>query len=59
MLDDHKKPNSDQKTDIKIRLCLVCKSSFASEWVGERICRKCKTGSAWRSGVLVPGIINR
>ena len=52
MLDDHKKPNSDQKTDIKIRVCLVCRSSFASEWVGERICRKCKTGSAWRSGVL-------
>jgi hypothetical protein len=52
MQHDHKKPDSDQKTETKARLCLVCNSSFASEWVGERICRKCKTSATWRSGVL-------
>jgi hypothetical protein len=52
MLNDHKKPAPDHKTETKIRLCLVCKSSFESEWAGERICRKCKNNRPWRSGVL-------
>jgi len=55
MLDHHKKPDSDQKTETKERPCLVCKSGFASEWVGERICRKCKASTTWRSGALGTG----
>lgn len=34
----------------KTRLCLKCRSSFESEGAGERVCRKCKSSSAWRSG---------
>jgi len=32
------------------RQCLRCQSSFPSAWVGERICTRCKTSSAWRQG---------
>lgn len=32
------------------RQCLMCHDHFASAWPGERICAKCKTGSAWRRG---------
>jgi len=40
------------KADVtpKTRLCLKCRSSFESEGAGERVCRKCKSSSAWRSG---------
>lgn len=36
----------------KIRKCLVCKSPFESSWAGERVCRRCKSTSAWRGGAL-------
>jgi len=32
------------------RQCLMCHGQFPSEWSGERICPKCKGGSAWRQG---------
>jgi hypothetical protein len=34
----------------KKRPCLVCREQFESAWAGERICRKCKSTAAWRSG---------
>ncbi len=37
----------------KLRLCLRCQNSFQSEWAGERICARCKSSSAWRSGIPV------
>jgi hypothetical protein len=39
-------------TEQKIRKCLICRSPFPSAWAGERICRRCKSSAAWRSGVL-------
>jgi hypothetical protein len=36
----------------KIRKCLICKAPFLSAWAGERICRRCKSTSRWRSGAL-------
>ena len=38
--------------EAKTRKCLVCKSPFESAWAGERICRRCKSTSAWRGGAL-------
>jgi hypothetical protein len=35
---------------VKKRPCLVCREQFESAWAGERICRKCKSTAAWRSG---------
>jgi len=35
---------------LKTRNCLVCKVEFLSEWVGERVCKKCKSRSDWRNG---------
>jgi hypothetical protein len=52
MDDSHKKPDADHDADLRIRPCLICKSPFPSEWHGERICRRCKSSVAWRSGVL-------
>jgi len=37
--------------NVKERPCLSCESTFTSEWAGERVCKKCKQSSAWRSGV--------
>jgi hypothetical protein len=34
----------------KPRRCLMCHNPFDSEWVGERVCRRCKDTSAWREG---------
>ena len=34
----------------KIRLCLKCRSEFESLWSGERLCKRCKTSKAWRTG---------
>jgi hypothetical protein len=34
----------------KQRRCLMCHVEFVSEWFGERVCRRCKTGSRWRDG---------
>ena len=33
----------------KTRNCLLCKSPFPSAWAGERVCRRCKSTSTWRS----------
>lgn len=46
-----KKPEADEATDTKLCDCLACRRPFLSAWVGERICPKCKTSSAWRTGV--------
>jgi hypothetical protein len=41
-----------QRSEEKIRKCLICKTPFPSAWAGERVCRRCKSTSAWRSGAL-------
>ncbi len=33
----------------KTRKCLLCREPFPSAWAGERVCRKCKSTSTWRS----------
>ena len=50
MDDEHKKPEAERDSDPKTRPCLVCEVPFQSEWAGERICRRCKSTAAWRSG---------
>jgi hypothetical protein len=47
---DHTKPEAVHPTEAKTRACLVCKTSFQSEWSGERICRRCKSAKVWRNG---------
>ena len=39
-------------SEPKIRNCLICCRPFPSAWAGERICRRCKSTSGWRSGAL-------
>jgi hypothetical protein len=43
---------SDQPpSDIpKVRQCLRCQVTFPSEWSGERVCSRCKSSNAWRTG---------
>ncbi len=41
-----------RRSEEKIRKCLICKTPFPSAWAGERVCRRCKSTSAWRSGAL-------
>ena len=47
---DHTKPEAERHVEPKTRPCLVCKTPFQSEWSGERVCRRCKSGKIWRSG---------
>lgn len=35
----------------KARRCLRCSTTFPSEWIGERICRRCKSSHAWRTSL--------
>ena len=46
-------PANERPRDYRpaMRKCLKCSSAFHSEWSGERICRKCKGSSHWRSGL--------
>ena len=46
----HKKAESKQGAEPKTRSCLRCKTLFQSEWIGERICRRCKSAKIWRNG---------
>ena len=32
------------------RKCLMCTKHFRSEWSGNRVCKKCRTSSAWKEG---------
>ena len=48
----HERPEPVRANEPKIRKCLICRSPFASAWAGERICRRCKSTAAWRSGAL-------
>lgn len=34
----------------KTRRCLVCSEDFVSAWAGERVCKKCRSSTAWRQG---------
>jgi ribosomal protein L40E len=34
----------------KLRHCLRCNATFPSQWSGERVCSRCKSSNAWRSG---------
>jgi hypothetical protein len=40
---------------FKRRKCLMCRKLFMSEWVGERVCKKCKASSSWRQGHTFSG----
>jgi len=55
----------DRKIDIEavdaesptirlLRRCLSCLTMFDSEWVGERICRRCKGSAHWRTSLPLP-----
>gem|GEM_PF-1030823 len=35
----------------KVRKCLRCKKPFESEWIGERICKRCKNSGVWKQGL--------
>lgn len=43
---DHEKRHLGEE---KIRKCLICREPFPSAWAGERVCRRCKATSTWRS----------
>lgn len=45
------KPVSDREYEKKKRNCLKCREKFVSEWPGERICKTCKSSTAWREGI--------
>ncbi len=50
-VDKNSKPEPDRTYVPKSRDCLKCREEFTSSWPGERICRSCKSSSAWREGV--------
>ncbi len=45
------KPEPDRTYEPQERKCLKCREEFLSSWPGERICRTCKSSSAWREGI--------
>lgn len=50
-LEDKKpEPDAGDKGQARTRKCLMCGADFPSKWAGERICRKCKSSTAWRRG---------
>jgi len=45
-------PKDDERDAPKIRDCLRCGTPFESAWSGERICKRCKSSSAWKNGAM-------
>jgi len=44
-------PGDHPASDLaKVRQCLRCQAEFSSNWSGERICGRCKSSKAWRTG---------
>ncbi|MFM1815920.1 MAG: hypothetical protein RLZ98_2615 [Pseudomonadota bacterium] len=37
------------QSERKQRRCMMCRRMFLSEWVGERVCKKCKATVTWKS----------
>ena len=46
---DEFEAHSRHDREPKTRNCLICRSPFPSAWAGERVCRRCKSTSTWRS----------
>lgn len=44
------KPQSDHEQVQKTLKCLMCRHEFTSHYIGERVCKKCKDTSVWKSG---------
>lgn len=36
--------------DERMRRCLVCGTDFLSSWAGNRVCKRCRATSTWKSG---------
>jgi hypothetical protein len=45
---------AENRTIRLLRRCLSCLTMFDSEWVGERICRRCKGSAHWRTSLPLP-----
>lgn len=41
---------AEARPQPKMRACLMCGESFESTGAGNRICQKCKSSQAWRTG---------
>jgi tRNA(Ile2) C34 agmatinyltransferase TiaS len=48
---DNEVVEDQDKVVEKLRRCLMCGRMFDSHGPGNRICKKCKSTSAWRSGL--------
>ncbi len=46
---DEAEREARRSAEQKVRKCLLCRDPFPSAWAGERVCRKCKSTSTWRS----------
>lgn len=53
MRQNHKKPVSEKKGTEKLRKCLMCRAHFKSAWIGERVCRRCKSTTTWQGGGMI------
>lgn len=53
------KPPPTHQGEAKTRACLMCREAFESAWPGERVCKRCKSGKAWRAGSARRGSAGR
>jgi hypothetical protein len=49
------KPEPEKKHTPKTRQCLRCSRDFRSNWIGNRVCRQCKSSSDWSEGMPLLG----
>ena len=49
-MDEDLEPMQERIYIAKMRPCLKCREPFESEWSGERVCKRCKSGIRWREG---------
>lgn len=49
MANRSKRKSVDTHSERKTRTCLMCRRKFMSEWIGERVCKKCKATVTWKT----------
>lgn len=47
-----RKPDPERGEQVQYRRCLACSKRFLSQWIGERVCKRCKGTEVYRAGSL-------
>ena len=45
-----KKSSKRASPEARLRRCLMCGKKFMSDWIGNRVCKRCQSSALWKQG---------